>query len=194
MGCHGEDDALADSVGVMSRDRASKASRSSSQEMEQLYIRHSRDVYRRARELLGDDAARDATQEVFIRVLRLGGKVPSEPTPTAWLHRVTTNLCLNRLRDRKRRQEILTSAYAPALMADGAAVSAPVGEPRAIVLDMLDHIPEELQDVAGYSLLDELTYEEIARLLGISKRTVCNRLAEFRDIVTRLYPDLRLAS
>ena len=178
----------------MSRDRASNGSRSPSHDMEQLYIRHSRDVYRRARELLGDDAARDATQEVFMRVIRLGGKVPSEPTPTAWLHRVTTNLCLNRLRDRKRRQEILTSAYAPALIADGAASSAPVGEPRAIVLDILNQIPEELQDVAVYSLLDELTYEEIARLLGISKRTVCNRLAEFRDIVTRLYPDLRLAS
>jgi hypothetical protein len=40
------------------------------------------------------------------------------------------------------------------------------------VLDILDHIPEELQDVAGYSLLDERTYEEIARLLGILSGTI----------------------
>jgi RNA polymerase sigma-70 factor (ECF subfamily) len=170
-------------------------SRSPSQQLEQLYVRHSRNVFRRARELLGDDdAARDATQEVFMRVLRIGGNVPSEPTPTAWLHRTTTNLCLNRLRDRRRRQEILTSAYAPALMGAGAAAAPPIGEPRAIVLDILDRIPEELQDVAVYALLDELTYEEIARLLGVSKRTVCNRLAAFREMVGRLYPDLRWAS
>jgi RNA polymerase sigma-70 factor (ECF subfamily) len=158
-------------------------------ELGRLYLQHSKNVYRRARELLGDDeAARDATQEVFMRVLRIGGKVPVDPTPTAWLHRVTTNLCLNRLRDRNRRREILASAGPPP-----SAVAA-VGEPRALVREILGRIPDELQEVAIYFHLDELTYEEIADLLAVSKRTVCNRLAAFRELVGRLYPDLRLAS
>ena len=146
-------------------------------------------MYRRARELLADDeAARDATQEVFMRVMRAGGAVPAEPTPTAWLHCVTTNLCLNILRDRHRRTGLLSRKYAPDTTVP------PNGESRTALLEILARIPEDLQDVAVYFFLDELTYDEIARLLGVAKRTVSNRLLEFREVVGRLFPDLRLAS
>jgi RNA polymerase sigma-70 factor (ECF subfamily) len=161
----------------------------SKEDLERLYARHSQAVYRRARQLLTDDeAARDATQEVFMRVMRSGGSVPAEPTPTAWLHCVTTNLCLNQLRDRTRRSNLLTRRYAPETT-----VSAN-GEARATVLEILRLVPEELQDVAVYFFLDELTYDEIAGLLGVSKRTVSNRLSAFRELVGRMFPDLRLAS
>jgi RNA polymerase sigma-70 factor (ECF subfamily) len=159
------------------------------EDLERLYARYSRSVYRRARDLLGDDeAARDATQEVFMRVMRAGGKVPAEPTPTAWLHCVTTNLCLNQLRDRNRHRGLLSLRYVPQT-----SVTAN-GETRATVLDILRRVPEELQDIAVYFFLDELTYDEIARLTGVSKRTVSNRLSTFRELIGRLFPDLRLAS
>jgi RNA polymerase sigma-70 factor (ECF subfamily) len=158
-------------------------------DVERLYARYSRSVYWRARELLGDDeAARDAAQEVFMRVMRAGGNVPAEPTPTAWLHCVTTNLCLNQLRDRNRRRGLLSVGYAPETSVT------PYGESRATVLQILQRVPEELQDVAVYFFLDELTYDEIARLIGVSKRTVSNRLSTFRELVGRMFPDLRLAS
>lgn len=155
----------------------------------ELYGRYSRSVYRRARQLLGDDdSARDATQEVFLRVIRAGGRVPAEPTPTAWLHRVTTNLCLNRLRDRKRHSALL-SAEGPPPTSTGA-----VGEVRAVVLQVMERVPEDLQEVAIYYFVDELTYDEIARVLTISRRTVGNRLEAFRALVGQLFPDSRLAS
>jgi RNA polymerase sigma-70 factor (ECF subfamily) len=158
-------------------------------ELEALYVRYSRSVYRRARELLADEeAARDATQEVFMRVIRAQGKLPIEPTPTAWLHVVTTNFCLNQLRDRSRRKALLTSKYAP-----GNDV-APAGESRAILLEILNRVPEDLQDIAVYFFLDELTYDEIARLVGVSRRTVCNRLAAFRAAVDALFPKVGFAS
>lgn len=161
----------------------------SAEDVKELYARYSQTVYRRACELLGNaDAARDATQEVFVRVMRAGGRVPAEPTPTAWLHRVTTNLCLNRLRDRNRRREILDADY------QAETATPAVGEPRAIVLNLLSRVPEELQDVAVYFFLDELTYEEISQLLGVSKRTVSNRLAAFREMVGSLFPERMLAS
>jgi RNA polymerase sigma-70 factor (ECF subfamily) len=146
-------------------------------------------VYRRARQLLADDeAARDATQEVFMRVIRAGGSVPAQPTPTAWLHCVTTNLCLNQLRDRTRRRGLLARTYAPETTV------AANSETRAMVLEILRLVPEELQDVAVYFFLDELTYDEIAALIGVSKRTVSNRLSAFRELVGRLFPEPRLAS
>lgn len=158
-------------------------------DLEQLYLRHSRSVYRRARELLGDDeAARDATQEVFMRVIRAGQKSRGALTPTAWLYCVTTNFCLNQLRDRKRQGALLTRHYVP-----GDQV-APTGETRATVIQILNRVPEELQEIAIYFFLDELTYDEIGRLLGVSRRTVSNRLAAFREQVDSLVPHLKAAS
>ena len=159
------------------------------QDFEAFYARHSPAVYRRAMQLLGDtEAARDATQEVFIRAFGGDGKAPPLPTPTAWLYRVTTNLCLNRLRD-QRRQSALLATHA----SNDAAVPA-TGETRAIVAQILGRVPEELQDIAIYFFLDELTYDEIAPLVGVSRRTIGNRLAAFRELVAQIFPDARLAS
>jgi RNA polymerase sigma-70 factor (ECF subfamily) len=157
--------------------------------LDQIYERHSKSVYRRALQLLGDrGAAEDATQEVFVRVIRAGGIVPAEPTPTAWLYRVTTNLCLNRLRDHTRQQALLASNYA---VED---TVAPAAEAHATVSQILDRVPEELQEAAIYFFVDGLTYDEIAPLLGVSRRTVSNRLSAFRELMTSLFPEARSAS
>ena len=157
--------------------------------LESIYARYSRSVYRRAVQLLSDtEAARDATQEVFLRVMRAGGTVPAEPTPTAWLYRVTTNLCLNRLRDRARRQALLATKY------DVETVAPPVGEARYTVTQVMARVPEDLQEVAIYFFVDELTYDEIAPMLGVSRRTVSNRLSAFRELIAGLFPETRSAS
>lgn len=74
----------------------------------ELYRRHAARVHRVARRHLGDDAAaRDALQDVFVRLLRGAGRYRPEGRFDAWLTRVTVNVCLNerarawrRLRDR----------------------------------------------------------------------------------------------
>ena len=120
--------------------------------------------------------------------MRSGGSVPAEPTPTGWLYRVTTNICLNRLRDRNRQEALLATKYA---VND---VVSPLGEARTIVSQVLQRVPEELQEVAIYFFVDELSYDEIAPLLGVSRRTVSNRLAAFRALVAGLFPETRSAS
>src|SRR5215471_13348970 len=113
--------------------------------VEDLYERHSRSVFRRARVLLdSDDAAREVTHAVFRRASRAGG-LPPQPSPVAWLYRTTTQLCLDRLHGRGRRQ-----VAAGASPADGAHT-----EPR----ELLQRIPAPLQEIAVYFLFDQLTYD-----------------------------------
>ena len=161
-------------------------------DFEQFYAQHSRSVYRRALRVLGDkEGASDATQEVFERAMAATGAtghIPRDPTATAWLYRVTTNLCLNRLRDRVRQDNLLASKF------PSERLSPAMGETRTVVGDLLSRLPEELQDVAVYYFVDELTYDEIAPLLGISKRTVSSRLAAFRTLVAKLFPEARSGS
>src|SRR5690349_22871140 len=62
-------------------------------------------VLRRCRRLLGDDqAARDAMHDVFVQVLSRQEQL-NDQAPSSLLFRIATNVCLNRIRSRKRRPE-----------------------------------------------------------------------------------------
>jgi RNA polymerase sigma-70 factor, ECF subfamily len=142
--------------------------------IETLYRRYGPLVLRRARGLLGDDgAARDAMQEVFVKAMQSGAFFREEATPTSWLYRITTNHCLNLLRDAGRREHLLRqNARAPADRQDT--------ELRTAIIEVLRQLPREVCEVAVYAHLDRLGQEEIAALLGLSPRTVRNRLREFQ--------------
>ena len=64
------------------------------------------DVYALARRMLGDpEEAADATQEVFVRVMRSVLGFRGDAAFGTWLHRVTVNVCLTALRKRARARE-----------------------------------------------------------------------------------------
>ena len=114
-----------------------------------------------------------------MRALRAATTPEFAPNPLAWLYRTTTNLCLNRLRDAKRRGELLSTWTQEEFDSDAS-------ESRIAVHRILEQIPEELQDVAVYYYVDELTHEEIASVIGVSRRTVGNRLSTFHELVGAL--------
>jgi RNA polymerase sigma factor (sigma-70 family) len=145
-----------------------------------LYSRYSRSVWRRARRILADDdAAKDVTQEVFLRAMAIDAKGAFDRCPMGWLYRATTNLCLNRLRDAKRRTEILSECILDETRGRDA-------DTQILVRRILERVPEELQDVAVYYYVDDLSHEEIASILGVSRRTIGNRLAAFHSVVCEL--------
>jgi RNA polymerase sigma factor (sigma-70 family) len=146
-----------------------------------LYSRYSRSVLRLARRLLRDDeAAKDAMQEVFLRVLRVEDMDRFSPNPMAWLYRTTTNLCLNRLRDMRRRGQLLAMWTVNEERVDADA------DARLLIQRILAVVPDELQDIAVYYYVDELSHEEIAGIVGVSRRTIGNRLATFHALVKGL--------
>jgi RNA polymerase sigma-70 factor (ECF subfamily) len=59
-------------------------------------------------------------------------------------------------------------------------------EARVIVQKILAGVPEELQEIAIYYYVDEMSHEEIAALVGVSRRTVGNRLAAFQALTGEL--------
>lgn len=149
-------------------------------EIEELYRRFGALVRRRARGILGDDQeAMDATQEVFVRVIAAMGEFRGQSQPSTWLYRITTNLCLNRIRDGKRRRDRLAEV---AEAGKGTTVAAPTAEERTTLRGLLAHIPEDLAHVAVYYYVDEMDQAEIAKLLGVSRRTIGYRLDRFREL------------
>jgi len=134
-------------------------------------------VHRRARHLLGtDEEARDAMQEVFVRVIASHASFRGEVPALHWIYRITTNLCLHRLRKRKTHPVVKDPDAALRLIGeDGAPVD------RLIVLQLLSRMDELTQQIAIYHYVDGMKMEEVAEVVGYSRKTVGKKLEAFRE-------------
>ena len=144
--------------------------------IEELYRAHGGMVLRRARAILGDEAAaQDILQEVFVKAMRALSSFRGECSLTTWLYQVTTNHCLNVIRNgrRRRRANQRACAHGSPIVRDA--------EEYIGVSQLLEQLPRELGEVAIYHYIDQMNQDEIANLLGISERTVRNRLKQFRE-------------
>ena len=143
-------------------------------DIEASYRRYGPLVLRRCRRLLGEEQmAVDAMHDVFVQLLRHEGRLMSE-SPAGLLFRMATNVCLNHLRRRRRHPETSDEQ----LLA-GIAAAGDVGG-RALARSVLGFIfgreRESTQAMAVMHLLDGMTYEEIAREVGLSVSGVRKRL------------------
>ena len=148
--------------------------------LEILYRAHRSAIAARCRRLLRNrQSAEDATHETFIRVARNLGKVPpSADDALRWMHRVATNYCLNLLRDQRR--TVPDGTEDPRGRCDDANTIDHVVVDRDLIRRILVGVPARTQTVAALRHLDGLREDEVAVLLGVSRRTVTYRLAEFR--------------
>jgi RNA polymerase sigma factor (sigma-70 family) len=147
--------------------------------IDRLYREHGHVVLRRARELLRSEAeATDAVQDIFLSLVQRPEQLAGVVSVTAWLYRATTHYCLNRLRDRRGRTRILETLQPVVAVASRS-------EMVAQVRSLLDKLPEPLGEVAVYHYVDGMTYDEIAAMLGCSRRQVGYLLARLHATVAR---------
>jgi len=130
-------------------------------------------VLRRARRLVGDAEAEELAHEVFVRVLECHGELSREHSPSTWLYRVTTNLGLNRLRDARRRADLL-ARHGPTVW--DPCDSGQRSEARAFLVQLWQTLDGELAMIGLLHYIDGHTTAEIGRVLGVSDRTIANRL------------------
>ena len=144
-----------------------------------LYRRYGPAVYRRCLKLLRDrEAAKDATQEVFGKLVRDIARFDDPATVLPWIYRVATNHCLNQLRAGRRHGEEELGEWE---LADPSANGAASYPDRHLAGKVLSHFDEGTQAVAMGVLVDGMGHEELAGALGISRKTVERRLARFLE-------------
>jgi RNA polymerase sigma-70 factor (ECF subfamily) len=136
--------------------------------------------------LLGyTEEARDAAQEVFLKVYRKAGEVRPHGQVYTWLYRVAVNHCLNKLRRRKLVRFLRWES--PAEEAETAPFDPPDGAPdpeaalearrrwqatrRAIA-----GLPDNQRAVLVLARFEGLSYKEIAEVLEITEGAVESRL------------------
>ena len=137
--------------------------------IERLYRSHGHLVLRRARLLLGSEAdAQEALQEVFASLLRAPRALRDLGSVVGWLYQATTHFCLNLLRNRRTGARLLQDRMMPAAAVGGGPPPDALSELRSLLARM----PVEAAAAAVYHHLDGMTYDEIAGMLGCSRRQV----------------------
>lgn len=131
-------------------------------------------VYSIAVEFLkGDEsAAKDVTQEVFVKVFRGLPSFRQEARFSTWLYRIVTNACMDEVR---RGRRLVFYADLPRHMH-------PTTEPTESsdadgpVRQALARLSPKLRIVVLLRYFEDLSYEEIADATGVSAGTVASRL------------------
>ena len=160
------------------------SSKMESAEIGQLYRRFGPLVYRRCKKFLIDnEMARDATQEVFVRAMRHATRLIADRECLPWLYRVTTNLCLNVIREESKITRLPLSEW------DGAEERGDIIESRCEARETIARLLAELGDtnaqIALYAHWDRMNQEEIAAVMGLSRRTVGKRIKQIFNAADR---------
>lgn len=151
--------------------------RSPPSHLSELYRLHAASVLRRARRVLGNEAeAHEVVQDLFVSLLERPAQFAGRSTMSTFLYGATTHLCLNRLRNQRNRARLLrehseTSQASPSTSVDKMVAL------RAALLEL----PAQLAEVAIYYFVDELSHQEIATLLGCSRRHVGDLVARVQQ-------------
>lgn len=146
---------------------------------EEIVTEHSARVYRLAYRLTGNvHDAEDLTHDVFVRVFRsLGSYRPG--TFEGWLHRITTNVFLDKMRRKQRiRFDALSDDAAARLVSRS-------GSPEQIYADAhfdddiqhaLDALSPDFRAAVVLCDIEGLSYEEVAATLDVKLGTVRSRI------------------
>ena len=145
----------------------------------ELYTRYGPMVYRRILNFYSKGEAEEVLHEVFLSVLERFSSFRADASPGTWLYRVATNHCINRLRNQQRRDALLVEHRDELWYASSHGASQ---EEAAFLKQLWKQLPEELVQVGVFYFVDGLTHAEIARVMGVSRRTVGNRLEELKAL------------
>jgi RNA polymerase sigma-70 factor, ECF subfamily len=146
---------------------------------------HQERLLRLCERLLGDaEEARDAAQDVFLKVYRKAADVRPQGQVYTWLYRIAVNHCLNKLRRRKLVRFLRWDAPAegdpPAFdPPDRAADPAAVLEARRrwqATRNAIGKLPENQRAVLVLVRFEGLSYKQVAEVLGITEGAVESRL------------------
>lgn len=151
-------------------------------DLQSAYLRYFPLIREKCRRMLGDsDEAQDVAQETFIRLWKAGLQTQDARQATAWIYRTSTNLAVDRLRQRRSS----SMGTAVELVSEGRSAEATLQQRQELEV-YARHLPPDALEAALMHRLDGLTQQEVAEVLQVSERTVRRLLQKLDDQVEHL--------
>ena len=159
-------------------------------EFERLVNEYQRNVYNLALRMVGNpEDASDMSQEAFIKAYSSLADFRGDSKFSVWLYRIVSNVCLDFLRKRNRRQvvsltvededdgdvelDIADEESSPELLLERKLT-------REAVRRGLDSLPHDMREILLLREIQGLSYDEIAQVLQIEAGTIKSRIFRAR--------------
>ena len=139
-------------------------------------------VYNQAYRMLGNrEDAEEATQDIFLNIYKSLDDFRGESKVSTWIYRITSNVCISRLR----KKQLETNSFEEPLGEDGATLGDFIHddgpdqqtlmeseETAEIVRAQVQKLPPDWAMAISLCHFDDLSYDEIAKIMDIPKATV----------------------
>jgi RNA polymerase sigma-70 factor (ECF subfamily) len=159
----------------------------------QLVRRHHSSVHRAARSILGSAAdAEDVVQEAWLLAYVHLARFQGTAAFKTWVHAIVRNCAIDHHRSARRRRQH-SGTQAPAVPTD-AELRSDARSPEELVLDAerrdrlataIAALPGQLRDLLELWHTGQYSYEEMARISGVSVSTIKSRVWQARQRVTQ---------
>ena len=175
---------------------------------EQIQKKYELRIYNLILRMIGNENVEDAqdlTSETFVNAWRAWSKFRRDAQVYTWLYQIACNLCKNWYKQKGRQREREGYSLDETRDVDSGELSREVADwrnaPEKLLLETefgqkireaVDALPPEYREVLVLDLWEDLPYEEIATILGLSVPAVKTRLHRARNKVRlRLEPYYR---
>ena len=150
-----------------------------------LVRRHEKAIFNLAYRMLGDyDDAAEISQEVFLSAYRAIGQFRGEANFSTWLYRIALNHAITRRKSMNSRQKRLVPLDGSEIIDEaqvGPSETLEKKERRERVQSALNELEPEDASVILLRDLQDISYEDVARMLEIPVGTVKSRLHRARQ-------------
>ena len=163
---------------------------------EQLFARYQAKVIHYAYRMTGDQArAEEAAQETFLRIARAASTWQPKAKFSTWMYTIARRTTLNYLRDEKEEGEKVpipvgeeTAEGQPPLQLPGPGALNPEEMAWSTQIQerfvaALQRLPESYRSAFVLNRGDDLSYEEVAAVLGITVQAVKSRIFRAREML-----------
>lgn len=158
-----------------------------------LYRRYAGKVFAKCISMLSDDGlARDATQDIFIKVLLNLGKFTEQSSFSTWVYSITYNFCIDIIRKKKKNLLIFSE--------DVGKVSSEkeVDIPDSVILEMetrrlekvMELMPPGDKAILNMKYIDDLQIKDIAEVLSKTESAIKMQIMRAKAKAQTIYEDL----
>ena len=138
------------------------------------------------------EEAEDLAQEAFVKVWRGLKFYKHEAAFSTWLYRLTSNVCIDFLRQKKRRSALSLTSQEEEEQID---IPDPSPQPEELIVQKqrkeavaaaMAQLEDEFRLVLTLRVVQERSYEEIADIMDLKVGTVKSRLARAREKLRKI--------
>ncbi|MBK8425540.1 MAG: sigma-70 family RNA polymerase sigma factor [Lewinellaceae bacterium] len=158
-----------------------------------LYRRYAGKVFAKCISMLADDGqARDATQDIFIKVLLNLAKFTEQSSFSTWVYSITYNYCIDMIRKKKKMPLLFTEDVGKVSRETDPEI------PDSVLLEMkqerlekvIDRLPPGDKAILMMKYIDDMQIREIGDVLGKTESAVKMQIMRAKQRSQVIYDEL----